>query len=168
MQIFYTLSKTDISYQNPVLIAVSLTKATSEEFYPLKPDEILAILKEFGKKVTRSVLNRCLIDLNIKIPHYSPRDYIPRYLSIFKKKFPNYTETAMLYQLLNLYKPFFNNYSPSVYAFCCIVISFSVDYRLSRNSITKLYRDNPSSSYELFDKILAKYNKQHKTAHAFS
>ena len=168
MQIFYTLSKTDIAYQNPVLIAVSLTKATSEEFYPLKPKEILDILKEFDKKVTRSVLNRCLIDLNIKIPSYSPRDYVPRYLSIFKAKFPNYTETTMLYQLLDLYKPFFNNSRPSVYAFCCIVISFNVEYHLSRNGITKLYRDNPSSYYNLFDRILARYNKQHKTFHSFS
>ena len=168
MQIFYSLSKKKVSYQKPVLIAVSITKATCEAFYPIKIDEILTVLNQFGKKVVRRVLNRCLIDLNIKIPTYSPRDYVPRYLSIFQEKFPDLQTPSMLYQLLDLYKPFFNNSRPSVYAFCCIVISFNIEYHLSRNVITKLYRNNPSSYYALFDRILAEYNAQYQTAHSFS
>ena len=169
MNIFREIYKTNIPYQTTILIAVSIIQSAREDYYPLEHVEILTTFKTMGKKISRSKYNRCIMELNIKLPTYRPDDYVPIYLSKLDKKFKNYSRPLMLNELLDLYPAYFENSRPTSFAMCCIVISYSITYGLSRFSLIKIFQAKPSAySYALFNPILSCYNKVHETYHSFS
>jgi hypothetical protein len=163
--IFNELYAKNSKHQNQILIAVAITQASRLESFPVLPDEILNAIRSFGRRITRNAYNKCLMDLNIKLPLYKPTDYIPRYLSKFYENFSkqDYPIPTFLYELLDLYDLFFRSSNPSSYAIDCIAISYNVVYGLNRYTASKPYRDNPTNYYNTLEKILNKYNERYKT-----